>query len=59
MSVIHKDADPQKRRRIARQLITKATIAQIAAKLERHRSSISREIKHNRFEDDELPTLND
>lgn len=54
----HKEIDLHERRRIERLLNAKATIAQIAAKLERHRSSIYREIKRNRFEDDELPELN-
>ncbi|MEP2984110.1 MAG: IS30 family transposase [Sulfitobacter sp.] len=58
MSMGHKEIDLHERRQIERLLNAKATIAQIAAKLERHRSSIYREIKRNRFEDDELPELN-
>ena len=56
--MVHKEIDLHERRQIEQLLNAKATIAQIAVILGRHRSSVYREIKRNRFEDEELPVLN-
>ncbi len=54
----HTELDVRERRLIANLLTAKAPVSTIAARLDRHRSTIYREIKRNRFEDDELPELN-
>jgi IS30 family transposase len=53
----HTELDLRERRVIEDMLHAKAPVAQIARHLCRHRSSIYREIKRNRFEDTELPEL--
>ena len=54
----HTELDLRERRKIEDLLIAKVPVAKIAAELGRHRSSIYREIKRNRFVDEELPYLN-
>ena len=53
----HTELDVRERRLIEDLLVAKASVSTIAARLGRHRSTIYREIKRNRFEDDELPEL--
>lgn len=38
-------------------LLAKMPLREIAAEIGRHRSAVSRDIRRNRFEDDELPDL--
>ena len=45
----------RERRAIEDMLNAKVPVSKIAVMLGRHRSSVNREIKHNRFEDRELP----
>jgi transposase, IS30 family len=54
----HSELDLRERRRIEDMLNAKMSIGRIACELGRHRSSVYREIKRNRFVDDELPYLN-
>lgn len=54
----HTELDLRERRAIEDMLNSKVPVAQIAAHLGRHRSSIYREIKRNGFVDEELPQLN-
>ena len=54
----HTELDLRERRKIEDLLVAKVPVAKIAAELGRHRSSIYREIKRNRFVDEELPYLN-
>tara|TARA_R110002110_G_scaffold9321_6_gene46001 strand:- start:916 stop:1449 length:534 start_codon:yes stop_codon:yes gene_type:complete len=54
----HTELELRERRAIEDMLNAKVPISQIAADLGRHRSSIYREIKRNRFVDEELPQLN-
>ena len=50
--------DLRQRRAIEDILHAKVPMNEIAAVIGRHRSTVYREIKSNRFEDDELPNLN-
>jgi len=54
----HTELDLRERRVIEDMLNAKMPVCRIASELGRHRSSIYREIKRNRFVDDELPYLN-
>ncbi|WP_147115413.1 helix-turn-helix domain-containing protein [Tateyamaria sp. syn59] len=54
----HRELDLPERRLVEDLLQAKMTVANIAARLSRHRSTIYREIQRNRFEDCELPELN-
>lgn len=54
----HTELDLRERRAIEDMLNAKVPVAQIAAHLGRHRSSVYREIKRNGFVDEELPQLN-
>ena len=54
----HTELDLRERRRSEDMLKAKMSIGRIACELGRHRSSVYREIKRNRFVDDELPYLN-
>ena len=54
----HTELDLRGRLKIEDLLIAKVPVARIAVELGRHRSSICREIKRNRFVDKELPYLN-
>ncbi|WP_341213826.1 helix-turn-helix domain-containing protein [uncultured Limimaricola sp.] len=53
----HRELDLQERRLVEDLLQAKMSITQIAVRLSRHRSTIYREIRRNRFEDSELPQL--
>lgn len=53
----HTELDVREPRLIEDLLTAKARVSAIAARLGRHRSTIYREIKRNRFEDNELPEL--
>jgi len=57
MSMALTELKVEERRQIERLLNAKATIDEIAQKLGRHRSTIYREIKRNRYTDEELPYL--
>jgi IS30 family transposase len=57
MEMAHTELDLCERRRIEDMLIAKIPVREIAAVLGRHRSSIYREIRRNRFVDEELPYL--
>ncbi|AHD03710.1 hypothetical protein METH_23040 (plasmid) [Leisingera methylohalidivorans DSM 14336] len=54
----HIELDLRERRAIEDMLNAKTPVCKIAAALGRHRSTVYREIKRNRFEDRELPYLN-
>ena len=54
----HVELDLRERRLIEDMLVAKASVARIAARLSRHRSTIYREIGRNRFHGDDLPELN-
>jgi len=54
----HTELDLRERRVIEDMLNAKMPVSKIAVELGRHRSSVYREIKRNRFADDELPYLN-
>ena len=54
----HRELDLRERRAIEDMLNAKTPVSKIAAALGRHRSTVYREIKRNRFEDRELPYLN-
>jgi len=51
----HTELDLRERRVIEDMLNAKMPVCRIASELGRHRSSIYREIKRNRFVDDDLP----
>ncbi|WPY96874.1 IS30 family transposase [Limimaricola variabilis] len=53
----HRELDLRERRLLEDLLQAKMSVANIAARLSRHRSTIYREIQRNRFEDSELPQL--
>ncbi len=54
----HTELDLRERRAIEDMLNAKVPVSKIAAEIGRHRSTVFREIKRNRFEDLELPKLN-
>ena len=54
----HKELGLRERRAIEDMLHAKMPVREIAAEIGRHRSTVYREIRRNRFEDDELPYLN-
>ncbi|WP_408630829.1 helix-turn-helix domain-containing protein [Marinibacterium profundimaris] len=58
MELAHTELDLRERRAIEDMLHAKVTVNEIAAAIGRHRSTVYREIKRNRFEDYELPNLN-
>ena len=53
----HVKRSMEERRQIERLRLARAPVAWITARLRRHRSTIYREFKRNRFVDDELPEL--
>lgn len=53
----HRELDLRERRLVEDLLQAKMSVANIAARLSRHRSTIYREIRRNRFEDSELSQL--
>ena len=53
----HTELDLRERRAIETMLNAQMPVSRIAAAIGRHRSTVHREIKRNRFEDDELPYL--
>ena len=53
----HTELDLRERRLIEDLLVAKASVASIARRLSRHRSTVYREISRNRFDDRELPEL--
>jgi len=55
----HIELNLMERQQIEDMLHAKASVAKIAEKLSRHRSTIYREIRRNSFVDDEMPELND
>ena len=54
----HTELSLRERRTIEDMLNAKMSVNKIAAEIGRHRSTVFREIKRNRFVDDELPKLN-
>lgn len=54
----HRELNLRERRAIEDMLNAKMSVDKIAAEVGRHRSTVYREIKRNRFVDDELPNLN-
>ena len=54
----HTELNLRERRAIEDMLNAKMSVDKIAAEVGRHRSTVYREIKRNRFVDDELPNLN-
>lgn len=54
----HTELGLRERRIIEYTLNAKMSVDKIAAEIGRHRSTVFREIKRNRFVDDELPKLN-
>ena len=54
----HTELDLRERRAIEDMLNAKLPVSKIAAEIGRHRSSVYREIKRNKFSDEELPHLN-
>ena len=54
----HTELGLRERRTIEDMLNAKMSVDKIAAEIGRHRSTVFREIKRNRFVDDELPKLN-
>jgi len=54
----HTELDLRERRTIEDMLHAKVPVSKIATEIGRHRSTVFREIKRNRFVDDELPNLN-
>lgn len=54
----HTELDLRERRAIEDMLNAKVPVSKIAAEIGRHRSTVHREIKRNRYYDDELPELN-
>ena len=53
----HVELSMEERRQIERLRLARAPVARIAARLRRHRSTIYRELRRNRFVDEELPEL--
>jgi len=53
----HTELELRERRAIEDMLNARMPVSKIAAEIGRHRSTVYREIKRNRFEDDELPHL--
>ena len=53
----HRELDLRERRLVEDLLQAKMSVASIATRLSRHRSTIYREIRRNRFHDSELPQL--
>jgi len=58
MSLSYCQLDLDERRRIDRMHQKRMPIADIAQAIGRHRSTVYRELKRNRFVDDEIPDLN-
>ncbi len=54
----HTELDLRERRAIEDMLNVKMPVSKIAVEIGRHRATVYREIKRNRFADDELPKLN-
>jgi len=54
----HTELDLRERRAIEDMLNAKVPVSKIATEIGRHRSTVHREIKRNRYCDDELPNLN-
>ncbi len=54
----HTELGLRERRTIEDMLNAKISVDKIAAEIGRHRSTVFREIKRNKFVDDELPKLN-
>lgn len=54
----HTELDLRERRAIEDMLNAKVPVSKIAGEIGRHRSTMFREIKRNRFVDQELPKLN-
>lgn len=54
----HTELGLRERRAIEDMLKAKISVDRIATEINRHRSKVYREIKRNRFVDDELPKLN-
>lgn len=54
----HTELGLRERRTIEDMLNVKMSVDKIAAEIGRHRSTVFREIKRNRYEDAELPKLN-
>lgn len=54
----HRELGLRERRTIEDMLHAKLSVDRIATEIGRHRSTVYREIKRNRFVDDELPELN-
>jgi len=54
----HTELDLRERRAIEDMLNAKMPVSKIAVEIGRHRSTVHREIKRNRYCDDELPNLN-
>ncbi|TYB90935.1 helix-turn-helix domain-containing protein, partial [Oceaniovalibus sp. ACAM 378] len=54
----HTELGLRERRTIEDMLNAKMSVDKIAAEIGRHRSTVFREIKRNRYIDDELPKLN-
>jgi IS30 family transposase len=54
----HRELNLRERRAIEDMLNAKMSVDKIAAEVGWHRSTVYREIKRNRFVDDELPNLN-
>ena len=53
----HAELSMEERRQIERLRLARTPVARIAARLRRHRSTIYRELRRNRFADEELPEL--
>ena len=53
----HAELSTEERRQIERLRLARTPLARIAARLRRHRSTIYRELRRNRFVDQELPEL--
>lgn len=54
----HTELDLRERRAIEDMLNAKVPVSRIAVEIDRHRSTVYREIRRNRFTDEELPYLN-
>ena len=54
----HTELDLRERRAIEDMLNAKVPVSKIAVEIGRHRSTVFREIKRNKFVDEELPNLN-
>ena len=53
----HAELSMEERRQIERLRLARTPVARIAARLQRHRSTIHRELRRNRFAEQELPEL--